>query len=341
LGNLVTSHVPNFSFLTVGRQSKSGDVSRNRDLQQTRLFYREETFSILMLNAWELLLKAKLVADNNNDPRCIYVYESRQTKLGRLSKKLYVRRNRSGHNLTLSLAKCLVELDRRATTRVPSAVKSNLEGLIAIRDSAIHYLNATPRLAKRVLEIGTASVKNFIELGKRWFLIDFAFENLYLMPIGFVSAPGAATAIATTNDEDKLVRFLADLVRSSASDAGADFHVALEVNLSFKRAPTEAVASVRVTSDPEAPSVTIREEDIRSRYPWDYEQLTRKLRQRYIDFMVNKKFHEVRKPLLADNRYSNSRFLDPGNPRSAKKDFYNPNILNEFDKHYTRTTASE
>ena len=36
--------------------------------------YREETFSILTLNAWELLLKARLVAENNNDPRCIYVY---------------------------------------------------------------------------------------------------------------------------------------------------------------------------------------------------------------------------------------------------------------------------
>ena len=56
--------------------------------------YREETFSILALNAWELLLKAKLVADNNNDPRCIYVYESRQTKRGKASQKLYLRKNR-------------------------------------------------------------------------------------------------------------------------------------------------------------------------------------------------------------------------------------------------------
>ncbi len=33
--------------------------------------YREETFAILMLNAWELLLKAKLVSDNANNLRCI------------------------------------------------------------------------------------------------------------------------------------------------------------------------------------------------------------------------------------------------------------------------------
>ena len=34
--------------------------------------YREETFSILALNAWELLLKAKLLSVNGNDPRCLF-----------------------------------------------------------------------------------------------------------------------------------------------------------------------------------------------------------------------------------------------------------------------------
>lgn len=29
--------------------------------------YREETFSILMINAWELVLKAKKIKDNNNN----------------------------------------------------------------------------------------------------------------------------------------------------------------------------------------------------------------------------------------------------------------------------------
>ena len=25
----------------------------------------------------------------------------------------------------------------------------------------------------------------------------------------------------------------------------------------------------------------------------------------------------------------------PGNPKSSRKDFYNPNIVPEFDRHYT------
>lgn len=49
--------------------------------------YREETFAILAINAWELILKARLLKDNSNDPGAIRVYESRRTKSGKQSKK--------------------------------------------------------------------------------------------------------------------------------------------------------------------------------------------------------------------------------------------------------------
>ena len=39
--------------------------------------------------------------------------------------------------------------------------------------------------------------------------------------------------------------------------------------------------------------------------------------------------------LNGDQRFANLRYLDPGNPKSLKKRFYSPNIVAEFDKHYT------
>lgn len=33
--------------------------------------YREESFAILMLNAWELLLKARVLLENSNDQKSI------------------------------------------------------------------------------------------------------------------------------------------------------------------------------------------------------------------------------------------------------------------------------
>ncbi len=298
--------------------------------------YREETFVILMLNAWELLLKAKLVLDNGNRLGCILVYQTRTTKTGRQSTKAYLRRNRSGNPRTKSLGQVVVSLDNDTQARLPSQVKSNLDALTEIRDSAVHYFNASPQLAKQVLEIGTASVKNFIELTRRWFSVDFSRYGLYLMPIGFVTAPGTATALPTSPDEGRLVRYLAEVISASRSDENHDFNVALEINLSFRRAPSDAVAAVAVTTDPNAPKVTLSEEDIRRAYPWDYLELIRRLRRRYSDFKTTSRFYGVRKPLMSDNRYVRTRYLDPGNTKSGKKDFYNPNIINEFDKHYTR-----
>src|SRR6185437_13459168 len=63
--------------------------------------YREESFTILALNAWELLIKAKLLSVNSNDVRCLFVYFTPKTKTGTPSKKRQVKRNRSKNVMTL------------------------------------------------------------------------------------------------------------------------------------------------------------------------------------------------------------------------------------------------
>ena len=297
--------------------------------------YREETFAILALNAWELLLKAKLLAENSNAVRCLYVRERRRNRDGAWSARNYIKRNRSGNGYTVGLNKLISLLDTAATTRLAPAVRSNLEALIEIRDNAVHFINASPQLAKHALEIGTASVKNFLELSQRWFGRDFSCYNFYLMPIGFVETP-TATAIALTPDESRLVSYLHTLVSRGDDDLSAGFHVALEVNLQFKRSNSDAALTVAVTGDSTAPQVTLVEENIRSTYPWDYGELTQHLRERYLDFAANKKYHDIRKRLKDDSRYSRSRYLDPANPNSSRKDFFSPNIMRGFDRYYTR-----
>ena len=95
--------------------------------------YREETFSLLAINAWELLLRAQLLKRGNNDPKVIRVYEQRCTKGGKTSKKLYLKRNRAGAPLTLSLPACIMVLDKDADVRLTPEIKANLDALIAVR----------------------------------------------------------------------------------------------------------------------------------------------------------------------------------------------------------------
>ena len=296
--------------------------------------YREETFAILALNAWELLLKAKLLSVSANDPRCLHVYFAPKTQSGKPSKKLQVKRNRTGNLMTIGIEGCISFLEKKGTT-VPSPVRKNLEALTEIRDNAVHYLNASPVLAKQVLEIGTATLRNFIELGKLWLDLDLSSYSLYLMPIGFLPSPESATGITVSNDERNVVKYLAGLMKDANDEKVQDYHVSLDVNISFRRTTVAAATAVIISSDPDAIPVAISEEDIRNRYPWDYAALRDKLKSRYIDFKENDKYHALRKKFAANPQFMKTRYLDPGNPKSSRKDFYNPNIVAQFDKAYT------
>lgn len=297
--------------------------------------YREESFALLAINAWELLLKARLLKEKGNDPRAIRVYEPRRTKAGKLSKKLYLRKNRTGSPMTVSLSGCVVALDRQTTTRLSPEIKSNLDALLAIRDSAAHYIHASPVLAKHVLEIATASVKNFILLAKAWFDRDFSDSLSLMLPLSFINPGREAESVIVTRGESHLLKYLQGLAVME-SDAESPYAVAVRVQVKLERSKLATASKVQVTNDPDAVKVVMTEQDIRDRYPWDYKTLSQKCGERYTNFKLSSTFHGLRKSLAGDARYTHSRFLDPGNPKSGRKEFYSPAILDVLDKHYAR-----
>ncbi|MCH7746317.1 MAG: DUF3644 domain-containing protein, partial [Chloroflexi bacterium] len=71
-------------------------------------YYREETFAILMTNAWELLLKAKFINDHNDDPLSVVEFETRKSPGATPTPKL----NRSGNAITFSLTYVLDKLSQ-------------------------------------------------------------------------------------------------------------------------------------------------------------------------------------------------------------------------------------
>jgi hypothetical protein len=239
--------------------------------------------------------------------------------------------------MTIGIDGCIARLEKEGVA-IAEPIKKNLEALSEIRDNAVHYINASPQLSKQVMEIGTACLRNFIELGKQWLNLDLSGYSLYLMPIGFLPSGEAATAISVSNQEQKLVNYLATLMREGHDKEVQDYHVSLDVNISFKRTTAAAANAIIVANDPNDPNaihVNLSEEDIRRQYPWDYGTLTEKLKTRYIDFKANPKYHEIRKKLAANPQYKKTRYLDPANTTGQRKDFYNPNIVAEFDKSYT------
>ena len=107
--------------------------------------YREESFAILAINSWELLLKARLLKLANNRLAVILSYEHRQRADGTHSEKLYRKRaglgrtcpsdsfGRSIDSVTTSViplihryAKTLSFCARSVTTRFISSTRASI-----------------------------------------------------------------------------------------------------------------------------------------------------------------------------------------------------------------------
>ena len=96
-------------------------------------------------------------------------------------------------------------------------------------------------------------------------------------------------------------------------------------------------SGVQITADPNAPALRLEEDEIlKKKYPLDYKTLVKELNKRFSDFKTNSKFHKIRKELMKDEKLSKTRYLDPNNTKSSRKDFYSPNIVKKFDTHYEK-----
>ena len=300
--------------------------------------YREEAFSILAVNAWELLLKARILQLDGNRISAIIEYERRKKADGKLSDKLYRKKNRAGNHSSIGLFKAYSKLVNEYGDSIESIVLKNLEIITEIRDNAIHFLNKDFELKKKVHEIGTANLKNYLHLVRQWFGVDLSQYQLFLMPVAFLQNITSAKGVNINSAERNLLSYVNYIEKSVDDDVSNDFNLSLDIDIKVRRVSEKEEMTVRQSNDPDAIKIYLSEEDIREKYPWDYKILTTRLRKRYPNFVVNQMYHKIRKSLEKLKKYCNPRYLDPGNPKSSKKNFYNSNILKEFDKHYKRLT---
>ena len=296
--------------------------------------YREETFAILAINAWELLLKAKWLKDNNNKVRSLYVTEKKVRQNGKPYKNAKVKMTGAGNPFTHSLDYLAKRMSENKT--LADAAHKNIIALCEIRDSSVHFYNKSGRFAVRLQEVGSASVRNYVKAAQSWFGVDFCQYNFYLMPLAFLNNQQPAEALFLSNEEKNVAAFISSL--EAANDPNADYAVSVNVEIKFLKSKADNATKVQITNDPGAPKVQLTEEHLKDKYPLNYAALNKACAARYCDFLQNKKYHDLRKALKADKRYCHVKKLDPDNPKSAKQDWYSQAMFSVLDKHYTVKT---
>lgn len=292
--------------------------------------YREETFAILAINAWELLFKAYILKQNKYNTRSIYELEPALLKNNKRSEsKKVIARNRSGNPKTISIYTAIKKLE----AILPKNLKINIETLIELRDNAVHFYNMNS-LVRPIQELGFACIKNYIAILKVWNLpIDISQYNLYLMPLAYID--GKILVESTLTDEqNKYIKLLQEKLKEKDQDD--DFDIAVSIKLDFKKGNSIEAIGMKYAQD--GITVTLAEEDIKAQFPLAHVDIVNKCKKRYVDFKCNKIFHAHMKEIKKNEKLAHNRKLYPNNPKSQIATLYNGGVFAILDQKYTRKT---
>ena len=274
-----------------------------------------------------------MLADNNNKSNCLYVYEARAVSGGKKSRKKYIKRTDANNPFTHSLSYLGNKLTESKILN--QLAWSNVQILIELRDSSVHFYNQSSVFRARLQEIGAACVKNFAMTVWDWFGRTLSEFELHLMPIALIDLPATVDGFILNAEEKNFLSFLEHFEKHQ-QEPSSPYSIAVNIEVSFVRSKAKGALSAQITSDPNALAVRLTPEQIRDKYPWDYKILTSKCQERYSDFKVTQKYHDIRRSLEVNAQYGRIQYLDDSKPKSGKKPYFNPNIMKEFDKHYTK-----
>lgn len=229
--------------------------------------YREESFVVLAVNAWELLLKAKILSNNKNKLKSIHIYNDKKK----------IKRTRSGNPMTIELmgAMRLLALDQ--------TVSDNIEALIEIRDTAIHFFH-TKEIKYLVFVLGTAMLRNFQKLVAAWFGLSLTKYHIFIMPMTFMHDFKTIGTLDTTKSSEIVANIIQNVasLRSKSEDA-TDYDFVCEIAaelISVKKSTGEAALTIRI--DQQATNAQLAITQTRSKldqYPFSYKQLQDKIKE--------------------------------------------------------------
>jgi len=292
--------------------------------------YKEEVFTILASNAFELLFKAKWLADHNNDPRTLYVKQARQKKDGKPSKLQTYRIGRSGNPVTHEASYLLSKIDNKIGG-LDQNIRTNFQLLLESRDNSIHFYSPTATIEKVIREVGLASIKNYLILVKKWFDIEPEELSNVLVPLGVLDK--GYDVVFGNKEEERFINFV---LKQARSQSDSEYSVAMKIDVKMTKSDNPGAVPIRNSKDGPVVMIQMSEEDIRSKFPWTHKDLIEKLKARYKDIKQDSQFNEIKKEIMKNDNISHTRFLNPKNTKSSKITFYNSNAFQIFDKHYEK-----
>lgn len=300
--------------------------------------YRYEVCTLLVINAWELALKA---------------YIAKELEAVRLIKK---------DGTTKPFPECLACVSSKLGKPF-EPIRLNLEILYEYRNKVAHFYPED--LGIVVLGLLKASVLFFSDFMETHFAEKlYEAANLILLPIGFTKPMSPLDFLsnesATKECSSEVKAFLESIRKSSESLQKQGIDDSIIVNYSIglvnesriKNADLTAainnalpqgnviavynvISAANLTNDPAAKTVRLSEESIfNDIFTEGYYDVVRAARGMFSDFVQNADFNQTMRELKKDPNIARTRLLNPRNPKGGQQTFYSNKIFDELAKHY-------
>lgn len=250
--------------------------------------YREQIFTILNVNSWELLLKAKILKDNSDNLESIYIKKSDGS----------FKINRIGNPMTMDIlgAMNILSLD--------SAVSKNLEKFIEIRDTTIHFYN-DESISYLVYTLGVASLRNYQKLINDWFGKSLLAYNFYILPLGFAYNFKTLSLIELEDKPTTISNLIKSVSDTQSALDKSDFHFICEVTtkiVSAKKFTQEPDLVTTIDKDSDTSAIIVeRLQRLTDLYPLSYHQVLDKVKKAKPNVKQNQIDKVIRENKLKDN----------------------------------------
>lgn len=296
--------------------------------------YRYPTAVILIINAWELALKAY-----------VYKYIS--------SKAIYEKKGKSAEKHTISFIKALELVRDHINTLEKNkkfqAVYDNLDRLNDYRCSNVHFFESA--LDPIMFMLISKAVLNYDTFLKKYFKKDIAKDdNLIILPVGMKLPFNPIDYLkqdygkAHNDFVNSVIQSIRDLKEQGVQDSiVVGFNLVTEKVKNVKNADIIAALStdssavalrkgIRITDDPNAPAFRV-EPDIP---PLKYHDLRGKVKEKMPDIKFGKTFNAAMNIIKANDKYCKANYLDPHNKKGMKQNFYTLEAVDAVIAEYKR-----
>ncbi len=299
--------------------------------------YRYETVTLLMMNAWELALKA---------------YVKKFCK----KKSIFTS---DGHTIRLNQALDYVTQHRNVIKNNSfNAIKENIVAIEKYRNNITHFY--CDQLEPYIFMLVARSALNYVDFMKEFFGKDImADEGLFIMPLGFKLPfkpedflSGNVAKYAASSEAKNFIKDIVNVIHDLQQEGIEDsivlgFDIYLE---SVKKATnSDILAAITSVEQADVSFVKISQvqfsdnasqiyqmSDAEFRRIWKYShgELLDWCRQHIDGFKQDKKFNAAKKHIEKDVNCVYERKLDSKNPKSSSQKFYTDLAFEKIKEYY-------